>query len=141
MPPTLLDRLSRSRHPRGFDRFEREAEDVVEDPSRVRSVVSKAAEKIDEYRSVIGRIGADLPVLLRLARAWSSGEYRRVPIKAIVLIVAAALYFVNPLDLIPDFLPVIGYLDDAAVVGYVLRTLQQELEIFRAWEVERFLTS
>lgn len=137
----LLKRFSSSGRPKGFSRFEHEAEDMTRDPERVRGVVRDAFHKISEHRKDIGRIGADLPVLLRLARAWASGEYRRIPLKSIVLVVAAVLYFLNPLDLIPDFLPIVGYLDDAAVVGYVLRTLQQELEIFRAWEVERFLTS
>jgi uncharacterized membrane protein YkvA (DUF1232 family) len=137
----LLKRFSSSRAPKGFARFEREAEDVVGDPERVRSVVQSAFDKLAKYRSEIGKIGADLPILLRLARAWVSGEYRRVPVKSIVMILAAALYFVNPLDLIPDFLPVIGYVDDAAVVGYVLKSLQRELELFRAWEAERLLTS
>jgi uncharacterized membrane protein YkvA (DUF1232 family) len=137
----LLKRFSSSRAPEGLARFEREAEDVVRDPERVRSVVQSAFEKLSKYRAEVGRIGADLPILLRLARAWVSGEYRRIPVKAIVMILAAALYFVNPLDLIPDFLPVIGYVDDAAVVGYVLRSLQREIEVFRTWEAERLLTS
>ena len=137
----LLKRFSSSRAPNGFARFEREAEDVVRDPERVRSVVQAAFSKVAKYRSEIGRIGADLPILLRLARAWAGGEYRRIPVKAVVMILAAALYFVNPLDLIPDFLPVIGYVDDAAVVGYVLRALGRELDLFRAWEAERLLTS
>ncbi len=139
----LLKRFSSSSsdRPTGFSRFEHEAEDVTRDPERVRGVVRDAFHKLSEHRKEIGRIGADLPVLLRLARAWAAGDYRRIPVKSIVMVVAAALYFLNPLDLIPDFLPVIGYLDDAAVVGYVLRTLQKELEIFRAWEVEKLLTS
>lgn len=137
----LLKRFSSSRAPQGLARFEREAEDVVQDPERVRSVVQSAFEKLAKYRAEVGRLGADLPILLRLARAWASGEYRRLPVKAIVMVLAAALYFVNPLDLIPDFIPVIGYVDDAAVVGYVLRSLQRELELFRAWEAERLLTS
>ena len=137
----LLKRFASSDRPKGFSRFEHEAEDVTRDPERVRGVVRDAFHKLSEHRKEIGRISADLPVLLRLARAWASGDYRRIPVKSVVMVVAAVLYFLNPLDLIPDFLPVIGYLDDAAVVGYVLRTLQQELEIFRAWEVEKFLTS
>lgn len=127
--------------PKGFSRFEREAEEVAQTPERVLAVVRAAFAKLAKHRKEVGRIGAELPVLLRLARAWSAGEYRRIPLRAVVLVVAAALYFLNPLDLIPDFLPVIGYLDDAAVVGYVLRTLRREMEIFRAWEDEQFLTS
>lgn len=132
---------SPDRPPKGFTRFQREAEEVAEDPARIRSLVQRSFDKIAKYRSEIGEIGADLPILLRLARSWASGEYRRIPLKAIVLILAAALYFVNPLDLIPDFLPVIGYVDDAAVVGYVLRSLRRELDVYRAWEAERYLTS
>ena len=137
----LLKRSSPSGRPKGFTRYEHEAEDVTRDPERVRDIVRDAFHKLKEHRKDIGRISADLPVLLRLARAWASGDYRRVPLKSIVMIVAAVLYFLNPLDLIPDFIPVIGYLDDAAVVGYVLRTLQKELDLFRAWEVEKVLPS
>lgn len=125
---------SLDRPPKGLARFRREAEEVSRDPDRIRSLVQRSFDKITKYRSEIGQIGAELPILLRLARAWASGEYRRIPVKAIVMILAAALYFVNPLDLIPDFLPVIGYVDDAAVVGYVLRTLRRELDAYREWE-------
>jgi uncharacterized membrane protein YkvA (DUF1232 family) len=132
---------SPDRPPRRFARFEREAQEVVHDPERVRSLVQRAFDKISKYRSEIGEIGAELPVLLRLARSWANGEYRRIPVKAIVMIVAAALYFINPLDLIPDFLPVIGYVDDAAVVGFVLKALRREIDLYRAWESDHLLTS
>ena len=125
--------------PLGFERFRVQAERVTRSPKRVRKVVRDAYDKIAEHSDEIGQIRTDLPVLLRLTRAWLSGEYRRVPLKAIVLVVGAVLYFLNPLDVIPDFIPVIGYLDDAAVLGYVLRTLHGELERFRAWEGQKQL--
>jgi uncharacterized membrane protein YkvA (DUF1232 family) len=52
-------------------------------------------------------------------------------------LIGAIVYFVNPFDAIPDFIPVIGYLDDAAVIGWVMKTLKDEIERFRAWEVEK----
>ncbi len=125
--------------PLGFERFRAQAERITRSPKHVRKVVRDAYDKIAEHSDEIGQIRTDLPVLLRLVRAWLGGEYRRVPLKAIVLIVAAVLYFLNPLDLIPDFIPVIGYLDDAAVLGYVLRTLHAELERYRAWEDRKHL--
>ena len=39
-----------------------------------------------------------------------------------------------PADLIPDFIPVIGYLDDAAVVALAVRSVKGDLDAFRAWE-------
>lgn len=122
--------------PPGFQRFREKAERIARHPRRVRKVVREAYDKLARHSDEIGRIRTDLPVLLRLVRAWIGGEYRRIPLKGIVLVLAAALYFVNPLDLIPDFLPIVGYLDDAAVIGYVLRTLHDEVERFREWETD-----
>ncbi|MDX1529972.1 MAG: YkvA family protein [Rhodothermales bacterium] len=123
--------------PKGFDRHRRQAESVVEDQKRVSHVVRQAYEKLTAQSEHLGGLRDDLPLLLRLVRAWSKGSYTRVPIKAVVTVLAAVLYFVNPLDLIPDFLPVVGYLDDAAVVGYVLRVLKGELDRFAEWEARQ----
>lgn len=143
LPPFSMPLLSSrpSDPPLGFERFRQKAERLTRNPKRVRKVVRDAYDKIAEHSDEIGQIRTDLPVLLRLVRAWVGGEYRRIPLKAIVLIVGAVLYFLNPLDLIPDFLPIIGYLDDAAVLGYVLRTLHGEVEHYRAWEAQHQLSA
>ena len=123
--------------PPGFERFRERAERITRSPKRVRKVVREAYDKIAKHSDEIGQIRTDLPVLLRLVKAWIGGDYHRIPLKAIVLIVGAVLYFLNPLDLIPDFLPIIGYLDDAAVLGYVLKTLGGEVDRFRKWETKQ----
>lgn len=72
--------------------------------------------------------------LFRLVGAWAKGEYKNVPKKVIFLGVSAIIYFLMPFDLIPDFVPVSGYIDDAAVVGYVIKSTGEYLENFRIWE-------
>jgi uncharacterized membrane protein YkvA (DUF1232 family) len=46
------------------------------------------------------------------------------------------LYLVSPLDVIPDFLPG-GFSDDAAVIGFIIRKLRNEVVAFEAWEREQ----
>jgi uncharacterized membrane protein YkvA (DUF1232 family) len=117
-----------------LDRYRRRAEKEAQEPGRVRSIVRRAGDKLDAHRIQLGSLRDDLPVLLRLARAWARGDYRRVPWKSLVLVVAGLLYFLAPVDAIPDFIPVLGYLDDAAVVAYILRSVRQDVRAFEVWE-------
>jgi len=81
----------------------------------------------------LGQLKEDVRLLQALCVAWWRGEYRAVSPKALVTIVAGLLYFVSPLDAIPDWLLGVGLLDDIAVLGWVLKTVSDELDAFRAW--------
>lgn len=83
-----------------------------------------------------GMAGALMQVqlLVRLVRAYASGEYRKLPWKSLVSIVGVLIYFVSPLDFIPDFLPIVGMADDLALVLWLFNTLSEDLEAFSQWE-------
>lgn len=81
-----------------------------------------------------GQAGEDMRTLLRLIRAYASGDYRDVSLESMGLVVAAVAYVVSPLDFIPDFVPGIGGLDDLTVLGFALKAVRQELDEFLAWE-------
>ena len=71
---------------------------------------------------------------VRLAGAWGRREYPGLSRGTIVLIVGGLLYFVSPIDAIVDVIPVLGLVDDAAVLAWVFRQVRWELEAFREWE-------
>jgi len=73
----------------------------------------------------------------RLLRAYASGDYRTIPWKSLLLIVAAILYFINPIDVIPDLLPIIGLSDDFAVLFMVYKSIGSDIEKFLEWEKSR----
>lgn len=73
-------------------------------------------------------------ILGRLVKAYAVGTYRDVPVKNLILIVAAILYFINPLDLVPDLIPVTGLADDFAILLWIFRTLSNEMDKFISWE-------
>jgi len=77
-----------------------------------------------------------LKTLLDLAQAWASGNYRGVARSNLVLVVGAVVYFLNPFDLVPDFLVGIGLLDDASVIAWVMGAVSSELAKFEAWREE-----
>ena len=79
----------------------------------------------------------DVVLLLDLLRAYARGDYRDVAAGSLVGVVAALLYLLAPVDAVPDFIAGLGLVDDAAVLGYVVSTLGDELTAFRNWRQAR----
>lgn len=97
------------------------------------AVLLAVARKSASRGGVLKGLREDLGLLQALCIAWWRGEYRAVSTQALVAVVAALLYFLAPLDAIPDWIPGLGFMDDLAVLGWVLRKWSTELEAFRAW--------
>lgn len=72
-------------------------------------------------------------VLLQMIRDYIAGRYREVPYWAISAVALALLYVLNPLDVIPDVLPGFGYLDDATILAFCIKLIEQELTKYKAW--------
>jgi len=66
-------------------------------------------------------------LLLDLVDDYWSGEYREVPWHSLAVAVVAVLYFVSPSDIIPDYLPAIGHVDDILLIGLAIRLLKKDL--------------
>jgi uncharacterized membrane protein YkvA (DUF1232 family) len=84
--------------------------------------------------AALGSLLPDLALLARLGRAYARGEYRDVSRQTLALSALTAGYLLTPIDLIPDFIPVLGYLDDVAVVGFLMKRISGDLDRFREWE-------
>lgn len=101
-------------------------------PGLLRAVADKG-----ERNARFARVRDDLNLLLGLCAAWWRGEYRALGRQALLSVVAALLYFLAPLDMVPDWLPGAGLLDDLAVLAWVMRTWAAELDAYRAWREAR----
>lgn len=97
----------------------------------------RAGEKAAEKRNALKDVWDGLMSLIRLLKAWIAGDYRGVSWQTMLLVTTAILYFVMPFDVIPDFIAAWGFLDDAAVIGYVLAALRDEVARFVLWEQHR----
>ncbi len=68
--------------------------------------------------------------------AMLGGRYKKAPWRSGIMLVASVVYLVIPLDAIIDAIPVLGYLDDAAVFGFLAAALKKDIDKFLAWEAE-----
>jgi uncharacterized membrane protein YkvA (DUF1232 family) len=120
--------------PRFFEGAERRAEKLAARAEEVSRLVAEVLAKAEKRRERITRVWRDLQALVRLLQAWRRGAYAAVPWRTIILGIAALVYFIDPFDLVPDFVPGIGYLDDATVIAFVVESIRRDLDKFLAWE-------
>ncbi|WP_425914933.1 YkvA family protein [Pseudomonas sp. GWSMS-1] len=100
---------------------------------RLPALLLSVARKRDKLGNGFAELANQLKLLQALCLAWWRGEYRAIDSRALLAVVAALLYFVTPLDAIPDWLFGVGLVDDLAVLAWVMRTWQAELAAFEQW--------
>lgn len=100
---------------------------------RLPVVLLAVARKRSSKGGLVKGLREDLSLLQALCVAWWRGEYRDISRPALVAAVAGLLYFLSPMDAIPDWIPGLGFVDDLAVLAWVMRKWSGELEAFRRW--------
>lgn len=116
--------------------LEKGAKSITE--ADLKKVLDKREEIEQKFKAngPLGRFIVDLKLLFSIVADYISGEYREIPWWSLASIVAALLYVLSPIDLIPDFIPVVGYLDDAAVVAICLHLVEQDLLTYKEWKTK-----
>ena len=102
--------------------------------------VEKVVEKSEDIKKKfkpggrMARFVDDGKLLIAIVKDYWAGVYRQVPYGTIAAIVFSLIYVLNPFDLVPDVLPIIGEIDDAAVVAACLLLVEQDLIKYQAWK-------
>jgi len=120
-----------------LEKTKSKAEEYARDPKKAKKLLDDAVKKAKSYeknRGPLGEVWSYLTALLRLLKAYIQKDYRDIPLGSMVLVIGAIIYFVSPIDLIPDILPG-GYIDDAALIAFVIKQIKVDLDNFMAWEV------
>lgn len=120
-----------------FAKAESKAKEYAKDPKKLHKLFEDAAEKTKETpKGPFGETWAYLQAMIRLIRAYANGTYREIPGASLLMILVAVIYFVSPIDFIPDFIPVAGFIDDALVIALALKQVKADLDAFMAWELK-----
>ena len=94
--------------------------------SALRKVINLESEK-EEVTSLTAKV----KLFILMIRSYMTGEYRDMPARTIILIIAGLIYFINPFDLIGDFIPGIGYIDDITIIWWILKSIEEDVLRFK----------
>ncbi|WP_075981264.1 YkvA family protein [Bacillus massilinigeriensis] len=118
----------------GYKKYESKAKEYMDDKEKADDLLKKAMGKAKDKKSALGEVWEKLQLLFEIFRAWIKGEYKEIPKGSIIMIIATIIYFVSPVDLVPDFIAGLGLLDDAAVIGFAIKQISGDLEKFKVWK-------
>lgn len=121
-----------------YEQFQKNTEEVTSED--LEYAVKKGRKKIEELDgNVPGPLESfwqDIKDMWSLLVDYWNKEYPDVPWKTIAAIVGALIYFISPIDVVPDFIPVVGFMDDAAVIAFAMKMISDDLETYRKWKAQ-----
>ncbi|MGE4064936.1 MAG: YkvA family protein [Rhodospirillaceae bacterium] len=85
----------------------------------------------------LSEMGAEAGQLFDMVKDYASGTYRELPRSTVLASAFALLYVLNPFDLMPDFIPGIGYLDDMSMLALVIGSVRKDVEGYARWRRSR----
>ncbi len=111
----------------------KEAEKLLENPDKLEELLQKLEKKL-KIIPLVGNTFSIVPTLISLVRSYVKKEYTEIPLGSIVGIISALIYILSPIDLIPDGVPGIGYLDDTTVLLICLKAgAEDDIKEYQKW--------
>lgn len=122
--------------PKGFNKAKSKAEKLLDNKQKLAKLLNEGEAKAKAKQAKLKGVWTDVQTLFRLLKAWQKRSYTKVPWKTIIYILAALIYFINPFDVVPDFIPGLGLIDDLSVLTFVINSVKSDIEAFKKWENE-----
>lgn len=132
----MTDEAKKTRNSSAYKKAQTRAEAYAKDSDKLNSLITRARDKAKNTHGKLSAIWEPLMMLFRMIKAYANGSYRAIPWQSLIMIIAAVIYFVMPTDMIPDFIFTFGLIDDAALLGWTLKTFKSDIDAFKHWEAE-----
>ena len=124
------------RRQRFFSRCESKAEKIARNKKKFAEILRKARKTIEKLRTLprCETLSRDLCNICDLLADYLDGIYQNFPLSTVVMLLGGVLWAVIPWDPIPDILPVLGWIDDAAVIAGIVMTAQKDINDYLEWK-------
>ncbi|NMM50279.1 YkvA family protein [Marinigracilibium pacificum] len=116
---------------------QKQARKIASSRSKTARIAGLAFSKLDKgllNKNTFKAIKDDLLAALRMLRAFAKREYKAIPSKSLTAFVAGLVYFLIPIDFMPDFIPLVGFADDIALLAWIFARFKNDIDDFKAWE-------
>lgn len=111
------------------------ASDLLQNPESVEKLVEKVQTKIKDVPILENTLN-NATTMVSMVKSYINKEYTDVSPKVIATLVSSFLYVVTKKDIIPDDIPILGIIDDIAVLGVALKFVEPELKAYASWRLE-----
>lgn len=120
-----------------FKKSESKAGVLLKDKRKAKQTINDALGKAVTNKSDLEGIWAKLILLFAIAKDYVAGNYTEIPKRSIIAILGGIIYFLSPVDIVPDFIPVLGFIDDVFVLNLVYKQVVKDLEQYKIWKDEQ----
>jgi uncharacterized membrane protein YkvA (DUF1232 family) len=117
-----------------FKSFTKKAEELLKNKEKTRTNIQNALKNATANKGALTAVWDKLHLLLSFAKDYSQGNYTHVPTGSIIAVFASLVYFVSPLDFIPDFIFGLGFIDDVYILTLVYKQVAKDLEKYKLWK-------
>ena len=117
-----------------FKKSESKASVILKDKSKASDTIKEALGKAVTNKGELEGVWAKMVLLFAIARDYVNGDYTEIPKRSIVAILGGLIYFLSPIDVVPDFVPVLGFIDDVFVLNLVYKQVLKDLEKYKIWK-------
>lgn len=115
--------------------FGKQVDVIIRQEQKVVELVQNVGKRLLKlaHNPKVQKLTAPIQVFIRMIKAHFAGQHK-MALSSLGMIVLAMVYFVSPIDLIPDFLGIFGFADDLSVILAVYAKLKDEVDQFLEWE-------
>ena len=110
----------------------KQAEELLQDKEKMNSFLAQLDKKFNAITGFKDKFN-DIPIIIQLIKDYTSGRYKAIQLGTIIALICALIYFLSPVDLIPDTIPGVGYLDDLTVIGLAIKFASTDFDDYKEW--------